>query len=93
MEAVASETGRRFGALASRVEPYPDLALYWRAFCELSASRPVGFGPCGIRPTDIAAWCGMRGLSARTTRSVAELVGILDVVWLELAAADAKANR
>lgn len=90
---MAAQTGTVPGALARRARPFADLGLYWRAFCELSASRPSGMGVCGIPPTHVAAWCQLRQLSPDETRSVAVIVAILDAVWLEMASEDAEARR
>ena len=59
--AAAGNTGRPDPRLAARLPAGVD--LLWQAFLDLNAARPSnGFGVGAIPPSEVVAWCALRGV-------------------------------
>lgn len=65
MERLRSE-GLPVPLLDTRPELLPGLSEVWRAICELSATRSVGFaGPNPITASEVLAWCELNEIDDR----------------------------
>lgn len=71
-------------AIDNRPQLYEDLSDIWTAFVELSATRPIGFGPGPITFTEIDAWLHLHGVThAGDKEDYAYLIRALDQAWLK----------
>lgn len=79
---VAKTTGRPPKALLSRPEIYPDLALFYEAFWELSRKRSSGgFGPNPITYTEMIAYCELHYIEE--TATFARYISACDEILLD----------
>lgn len=76
-------TGRRDDRLDVRIPP--EGRPLWDVFAQLSASRPSGgFGPSPIGPSDMQAWCTLRGV--QLTPWEADTLSAMDAALIAAAA-------
>lgn len=63
---------------------YEDLVPFWRAFNELSRTRPVGMGVGAIPMSEILAWLDLHEIGGFEDRiEYARWIGYLDSLFLE----------
>lgn len=69
--------------LEAMPEIFPDLAVFWEAFCELSAHRQIGFGACPISVAEVKAYADLLGWSSWMGSQLLKYVRALDKTYLE----------